>query len=57
MKFCYKFAIRLVLSLVFAFIVSSMFFHGTTIVKVCGLAAILLSLAYIFEYSRKEDDK
>jgi len=56
MKSYYKFAIRLVLSVVFAFIVSRMFFHGMTTVKVCSLAAILLALAYLFEYARKEGD-
>jgi hypothetical protein len=49
-----KFAIRLVLSVLFAFIVTRIFFQGTTTIKVLGLALIFFALAYVFEYLRRQ---
>lgn len=50
-----RFAIRLILSVVFAFIASRMFFRDTAIVKVGGLALLMLGLAYGMEYVRKRN--
>jgi len=47
------FAIRLILSIIFAFIVCRFFFRGAPMVNVFGLAVIMLGLAYLFEYLRK----
>ena len=48
------FAIRLILSIIFAFIVCRFFFRGTPMINVFGLAAIMLGLAYLFEYFRRK---
>ncbi len=50
-----KLAIRLVLSVVFAFIVTRLFFHNMATTKVLGLALVFFGLAYLFEYLRKQD--
>ncbi len=55
MKRVQKFAIRLVLSGLFAFIVTHIFFQGTTTIKVLGLALIFVGLAYVFEYLRRQN--
>ena len=49
------FGLRLILSLIFAFVVSRFFFQKFAMIKVFGLALILLGLAYLFEYLRKRD--
>ena len=49
------FFIRLVLSVMLAFIISRFFFQGTSMIKIFGLAVIMLGLAYLFEYRKKED--
>jgi uncharacterized membrane protein len=49
------FAIRLILSVICAFLVSRFFFQKLAVIKVFGLALILLGLAYLFEYLRKRD--
>ncbi len=49
------FAIRFFLSVVFAFLVSRFFFENIAVIKIIGLALILLGLAYLFEYTRKRD--
>lgn len=51
------FLIRLVVSVVLAFLISRLFFQGTSLVKILGLAAIMLILAYLFEYTRRKDRK
>ena len=51
----YIFAIRFVLSVMFAALISRFFFQKMPVIKVFGLAAILLGLAYIFEYLRTRD--
>jgi hypothetical protein len=54
MKRVQKFAIRLVLSVLFAFVVTRIFFQGATTIKVLGLALIFFALAYVFEYLRRQ---
>lgn len=49
------FVLRLILSVLFAFLVSRFFFQKLAVIKVFGLALILLGLAYLFEYLRKRD--
>ena len=49
------FAIRFILSVIFAFLVSQFFFQNLAVIKVFGLALILLGLAYLLEYLRKRD--
>jgi uncharacterized membrane protein len=51
----YVFIIRLVLSIMLAFLISRFFFHGRPMIKIFGLAAIMLALAYLFEYTKKKD--
>jgi len=46
-------AIRLILSIIFAFIVYLFFFRGAPILNIFGLALIMLGLAYLFEYLRQ----
>ena len=47
--------IRLVLSAVFAVILSRLFFDNLTIPKIVALGAALFCLAYVFEYARKKN--
>jgi hypothetical protein len=47
------FALRFILSIIFAVLISRFFFQNMAIMKVCGLALILLGLAYLLEYLRK----
>lgn len=47
--------IRLILSLVLAFLISRFFFPGISIIKMLGLAAVMLAMAYLFEHTRKRD--
>jgi dipeptide/tripeptide permease len=49
------FILRLVIASVLAFMVSRMYFQGTSLIKVFGLAVILLGFAYLFEYLKKRD--
>jgi hypothetical protein len=49
------FAIRFFLSVVFAFLVPRLFFEKIAVIKIIGLALILLGLAYLFEFIRKRD--
>ena len=49
------FALRFILSVIFAFLFSRFFFQKLAVIKVFGLALILLGLAYLFEYLRKQD--
>jgi len=49
------FVIRFFLAVVFAFLVSRFFFEKIAVIKIIGLAFILLGLAYLFEYIRKRD--
>ncbi|MFH1242562.1 MAG: hypothetical protein V1689_09385 [Pseudomonadota bacterium] len=54
MKRIQKFAIRLVLAVAFAFLVTRLFFQGMATIKVLGLALIFFGLAYVFEYLRRQ---
>ena len=45
-----KLVIRLVLSVVFAFLVTRLFFQNIPMIKVLGLALVLFCLAYVFEF-------
>ena len=49
------FFLRLILSLLLAFLIGRFFFPGASVVKLLGFAAILLTLAYLFEYTRKKE--
>jgi uncharacterized membrane protein YuzA (DUF378 family) len=49
------FLIRLVVSIMLAFLISRLFFQGAAIYKIFGLAAILLVLAYLFEFTKRKD--
>lgn len=49
------FFIRLVLSIMFAFFLSRFFFQDMPMVKVFGLAIIMLALAYALEFLRKRN--
>jgi len=49
------FVIRFVLSVMFAFLVSRFFFQNMAVIKVFGLALVMLGLAYVSEYFRKRN--
>ena len=49
------FLIRLVLSILFAFVLSRFFFDNMPMIKVFGLALILLGVAYLLEFLRKRN--
>ena len=49
------FFIRLILSGIFAFLLSRIFFQDMAVEKIFGLALIMLGLAYLLEYLRKRD--
>ena len=53
----YIFFIRLILSAVFAAIISMFFFNGIRPLKTSILAAVMLLLAYVFEYTKKRDSQ
>ena len=48
------FFIRLILSIMLAFIISRFFFQETSMIKIFGLAGIMLGLAYLLEYTRRK---
>ena len=47
--------IRTALAIVIALIVMRLFFPEGGVWKIAGLAAVLLGLAYIFQYTRSRD--
>jgi len=55
MKSVQKLVIRLVLSVVFAFLVTRLFFQNIPMIKVLGLALVLFCLAYVFEFLRRQN--
>jgi hypothetical protein len=55
MRGVYLFLMRLILAAVFAFILCRIFFPGASPIRVSALAAALLGLAYIFEYTKRKD--
>lgn len=48
-----RFVIRAVLSCLFGLLISRFFFNEFSLLKVAGLASVLLGLAYILEYLKK----
>ncbi|NQU14167.1 MAG: hypothetical protein HQ561_08455 [Desulfobacteraceae bacterium] len=50
-----KLVIRLVLSVVFAFLVTRLFFQDMAAIKVLGLALVFFCLAYVFEFLRRQN--
>jgi hypothetical protein len=55
MNVFYIFIMRLVLSIVLAFIICRFFFPGWPIIRVMGLAVVMLILSYLFENMRKKE--
>jgi len=55
MRFLFVFVIRVVLAVILAFMASRMFSRGMETADILGLAAILLGLAYLFEYIKKQN--
>jgi hypothetical protein len=53
----YIFVIRLGLSIALAFLICRFFFPGISIIRVFGLALIMLILSYLFENTRKKERK
>ena len=51
----YKFLLRLIVAVLMALLIGRFFFQEMTSVKVIGFAAILLVLAYLFEYAKRHD--
>ena len=51
----YIFVIRFVLSAIVAFLICRFFFPGASIIRVLGLAVIMLVLSYLFENTRKKE--
>jgi len=47
--------IRLILSGIFAFVISRLFFDNMSTTKVLGLGAVLFGFAYLFEYVRNRN--
>jgi hypothetical protein len=47
--------IRLILSVIIAFLIGRFFFQKASTLKTAGLAAALLGLAYLFEHIRKRN--
>jgi hypothetical protein len=55
MGFWGRFIIRALLSIFFSFALSYFFFKDLSVVRVGGLAAVLMGFAYLFEYTKKRD--
>jgi hypothetical protein len=51
----YKFLVRLIVAVLMALLIGRIFFQGMTPFRVVILAAILLALAYAFEYAKRHD--
>ena len=56
MKGFRRLLLRVFLSLLFAFILTRIFFQGASLAKTFMLATALLIFAYLFEYTRKRDE-
>ena len=54
-KTLYTLFIRLILSLIIAYLVGLFFFKEGQMIKTVGLAGVMLVLAYLFEYTKKQD--
>jgi hypothetical protein len=55
MRFLFVFIIRAVLAVILAFMASRMFSRSMETADILGLAAILLGLAYLFQYVKKQN--
>jgi hypothetical protein len=55
MTIFYIFIMRLALSLVLALLICRFFFPGTSIIRILGLAVIMLVLSYLFENMKKKE--
>jgi maltodextrin utilization protein YvdJ len=55
MKYFYIFIIRAIMSVVIASLISFFFFNGIQIIKTSLLAAVLLAIAYLFEYTKSKE--
>jgi hypothetical protein len=55
MRGLYLFLMRSVLAAVFAFAICRIFFPGASPLRVTALAAAMLVLAYLFEYTKRKD--
>ncbi|MBN1830765.1 MAG: hypothetical protein JW896_01495 [Deltaproteobacteria bacterium] len=53
----YILIIRITLSMALSWFICRLFFHGTSIIRVLGLAVIMLILSYLFENMRKNERK
>jgi 4-amino-4-deoxy-L-arabinose transferase-like glycosyltransferase len=49
------FLIRLVIAMLLAALIGRIYFRDTPLIGAAGLGAVLLGLAYLFEYVRKRD--
>lgn len=50
-------AIRLILSAIFAVIISRLFLNNPSVLTVIGLGVALFGFAYLFEYVRNRDKR
>ena len=55
MTIFYIFIMRLVLSGVLAWLICRIFFPGASMIRILGLAVIMLILSYLFENVRKKE--
>jgi len=51
------FVIRAILGIVFAVVLTRLFYPATNVIYVIGLAVFLIGMAYFFEYLRKNKTK
>ena len=54
MRGLYIFLMRLILAVVLAYFISRIFFEGASALRVIALAATMLLLAYLFEYTKRK---
>jgi hypothetical protein len=54
MRKLYILLMRMVLAVLLAYFIVRIFFEGASALRVIGLAAIMLLLAYLFEYTRRK---
>ena len=47
------FFLRLILSIILAFIICRFFFQNAPLINIIGFAMIMLGLAYLFEYNKR----
>lgn len=54
MKPIYVFLMRAGLAALLAFVISRIFFEGASALRVIALAAVMLALAYLFEFTKRK---